>query len=153
MFMPFNVLGIWLRGLFSVAILGFGIYLLTQWYRHRETVVFDRSEVSKVEATEDRDPQAEAIQGRWTKRQWQFGLNRETAFLVSGTALIGWSFLGGWVWSPRLFRRRGTYEPKNERAGYERAGQVQDLQMPDGSKVRVESFGPLEGDPVILTHG
>ena len=31
-FLPFNILGIWFRGLLSIAILGGGIYLLTRWY-------------------------------------------------------------------------------------------------------------------------
>ena len=32
LFMPFNILGIWFRGLLSIAILAGGIYLLSRWY-------------------------------------------------------------------------------------------------------------------------
>ena len=31
-FMPFNILGLWFRGLLSIAILAGGIYLLSRWY-------------------------------------------------------------------------------------------------------------------------
>src|SRR3954454_24995676 len=35
-FMPFQVLGVWLRGLFALGVLALGGYLLYQWYDHRE---------------------------------------------------------------------------------------------------------------------
>ena len=31
-FMPFNILGMWFRGLLSIAILAGGIYFLKRWY-------------------------------------------------------------------------------------------------------------------------
>ena len=39
--MPFHVLGIWLRGLLSLALLGCGIYLLAQWNTHRQVHVVE----------------------------------------------------------------------------------------------------------------
>jgi len=33
-FMPFHVIGAWLRALFTTALLGASIFLLTQWYNH-----------------------------------------------------------------------------------------------------------------------
>ena len=39
LFMPFQVLGIWMRGLLALALLAVGTTLLACWYNHRETVV------------------------------------------------------------------------------------------------------------------
>ena len=37
-FMPFSILGIWLRGLLAIALLGLSIYLLREWYERTTTV-------------------------------------------------------------------------------------------------------------------
>src|SRR5690348_7031865 len=97
-FMPFQVLGIWLRGLFSLILLGGAIYLLSEWYNHRqiyvvETVPRVRTE-PQPDAGERPDRPAENEQAVRVVL-WQFGLNRETAFLLGGLALSLWS-LGGW---------------------------------------------------------
>src|SRR4030095_12038856 len=42
-FTPVNILGMWVRGVSSVAALGTGVYLLRQWYRHRPVHEEDRS--------------------------------------------------------------------------------------------------------------
>ncbi|MBV9122722.1 MAG: alpha/beta hydrolase [Planctomycetes bacterium] len=155
-FMPFNVLGIWFRGLLALALLGGGVYLLTQWYHHREILVTE-----SLPASEDREPVeggaspagaeerptgGEKVRTRVVS--WQFGLNRETAFLLGGLALLGWSLGGGWVVSPRLWRRAEPDQPKAETPG-----DTQRLRLPDGTTLRVESCGPPDGDPVVLTHG
>jgi hypothetical protein len=49
MFMPFQVLGIWVRGLLSLALLALGIGLLRQWYLDRtwvETIPAERAAVT-----------------------------------------------------------------------------------------------------------
>ena len=37
-FMPFNIIGMWLRGLLAIALLGLSIYLLREWYERATTV-------------------------------------------------------------------------------------------------------------------
>ncbi len=158
MFMPFNILGIWIRAIFSLLLLGVGIFLIAKWYENRKIVVMDQIEVSqRVPEVDEKgalqfEPQTGELERVYTK-QWRFGVNRETAFLLGGTALICWSIFGGWVWSPRMLRRVGTNEPTTARKVHENDSQVRMLQLPDGSRVRVEYFGPLDGDPVVLTHG
>ena len=44
-FMPFNILGMWFRGLLSVAILAGGIYLLYRWYD--DSYVVERTPVPR----------------------------------------------------------------------------------------------------------
>jgi hypothetical protein len=48
-FMPFNILGMWFRGLLSIAILAGGIYLLYRWYDDSHVVEQTRVAVSTDE--------------------------------------------------------------------------------------------------------
>ncbi len=147
LFMPFQILGVWLRGLLALALLAGGVTLLGLWYTHRETVVTEpvpprADEARPAEAV----PPAPAVRTRVVP--WHFGPNRETAYLLGGLALLGWSLGGGWLLSPRLRRRRGPDEPQASRGG-----STQRLRRPDGSELAVETFGPADGDPVVLVHG
>lgn len=149
MSMPFQVLGIWLRALFALVLLGAGVYLLTAWYRHRETVVSEPVAVAHDDVPRPASAeQPPATEVRTRVVPWQFGFNWETALLLGGLAALGWSFGGGWLCSPRLWRRRADNEPKAERTGDARY-----LQRSDGSGLHVEFFGPADGDPIVLTHG
>jgi pimeloyl-ACP methyl ester carboxylesterase len=79
---------------------------------------------------------------------WQFGTNRETAFLVGGLALLGWSLTGGLVFYPRLFRKVGLDEP-----AIEMSGQAEKVRLADGSELNVETVGPPDADTIVLIHG
>ena len=48
----------------------------------------------------------------------------------------------------KLTRRAGTDEPRSTRGG-----DVQTLDRPDGSVIRVESYGPEDAPPIVFTHG
>ena len=65
--------------------------------------------------------------------------------LYAGVALLAWSFLGRFV--VLLFIPAGEDEPREER------GEGRMVQAPDGSSLRVESFGVPQGPTIILTHG
>ena len=65
--------------------------------------------------------------------------------LYAGVALLAWSFLGRSV--VLLFIPAGKDEPREQRA----EGHM--VQAPDGSSLRVESFGNLQGPTLVLTHG
>ena len=65
--------------------------------------------------------------------------------LYAGLALLAWSFLGRFV--VLLFMPAGRDEPREQRA----AGHT--VQAPDGSSLRVETFGDQQGPTIILTHG
>ena len=103
LFMPFNVLGIWIRGLFALALLGGGIYLLAQWYQHRETVVIEPTDGTGEEVVHGvvwAGDAGRAANGETVRVvRWEFGWNRETAFLLGGLGLLGWSLGGGWLFS------------------------------------------------------
>ncbi len=144
--MPFQVLGIWLRGLLALALLGLGIFLLERWYTHRHVEV-----IEPVPGAATRDPAGQPAPGREAARvrriDWQFGFNRETAYLLAGLALTLWSVAGRWL-SPTAFRRRGPDEPRPLPSN-----EVHRLRRPDGTELHVECYGPADGPPVVLTHG
>ncbi len=147
MFMPFQILGMWFRGLLSLALIGVGAFLLREWYLNRSV---DVVETVPVATTPDapRDD-AETRETRVRTVEWQFGMNRETAYLLGGLALIGWSFGGGFL-STRLWLMtlKSGDDPKATKRGA-----TQRLRLPDGSELHIEISGPEDGIPVILTHG
>jgi pimeloyl-ACP methyl ester carboxylesterase len=79
--------------------------------------------------------------------EWYIGELVDLVYLVSGLAMILWSF-GGRLISLPLFRRRGVDEPKRIRSGT-----VQRVPRPDGTVLQVEFYGPEDGQPIILSHG
>jgi pimeloyl-ACP methyl ester carboxylesterase len=126
---PFIFL-IWLLGLLSFAVIGAGIYLLREWYLRAweysptlERAVFDPN----------------------------FGWNGQTALLLGGLALIVWALAGGLIL--RLFAGLGSASRHDDPPRHTRGGTVHRLRRPDGSELQVESYGPADGTPVILTHG
>lgn len=56
--MPFHVLGIWLRGLLALALLGAGASLLREWYEHRRVVVEEPVATRAGEVRPPDDPRA-----------------------------------------------------------------------------------------------
>src|SRR5580704_3286823 len=114
--MPFSILGIWMRGLVACALLGAGAYLLVVWYNHRETVVVNQVVIT-VDRADVNDKSEPGVREESVIVPWKFGINRETAFLLGGLALAGWSLTGGLVSYPRAFRKVGLDEPVIERSG------------------------------------
>jgi pimeloyl-ACP methyl ester carboxylesterase len=158
-FMPFNILGIWFRGLLSIAILAGGIYLLSRWYDESHVVVPVRvgptAEVLVRDgAVRNRDAE-DAAPGRRVFR-FEPGMNRETAYLATGVALLAWAVLGGWVrqavsmmlGGPKPAQGPAADEPRDDRTG-----EVHRIARPDGSELRVECYGPADAPPVVMTHG
>jgi pimeloyl-ACP methyl ester carboxylesterase len=65
--------------------------------------------------------------------------------LYTALGLIGWSFLGRFV--VLMFIPAGRDEPREER------GSASAATAPDGSALRVETFGAASGPTIVLTHG
>jgi pimeloyl-ACP methyl ester carboxylesterase len=104
-FMPFNILGIWFRGLLSIVILAGGICLLYRWYD--DSHVFESPPVSAttaeapakdVRTDEDGRPasMSVALPGRRIFR-FEPGWNRPTLELAAALALLAWATLGRWI--------------------------------------------------------
>ena len=148
-FMPFNILGMWFRGLLAIVLLGLSIYLLREWYERATTV---HEPIAVAEADVRRDPEAgrDPAVGRTRSARlssWRPGWDTPTAMLAGGLALMGLS-LGGGSFAFPLMRRRGTDEPNSERGG-----RVERLKRPDGSELHVDMYGPADGPTIVLTHG
>jgi pimeloyl-ACP methyl ester carboxylesterase len=166
-FMPFNILGIWFRGLLSVAILAGGIYLLYRWYDESHVVIQTPSPATKVETPGDGRPEdaADAVPAR---RLFRFdpGLNRPTYLLAAGCALLAWATAGRWIGHGvrTLMRSLGVSSMGPPRAATaemepdvdptdDRGGEVHTIPRPDGSVLRVECYGPVDAPPIVFTHG
>jgi pimeloyl-ACP methyl ester carboxylesterase len=98
-FMPFNILGMWFRGLLSIAILAVGIYLLYRWYDDSHVVEQTPVAVSTDNArAEDVPPGGERRPSTTTvtvprHRIFRFdpGWNRPTLELATALALLVWA--------------------------------------------------------------
>ncbi len=147
MFMPFHVLGMWTRNLFALVFIGLGIYLLCYWYNHRDSVITHQQEIPRSQELAP-DGSTTVVTTQERVSTWHFGLNLETAILVGGILCLLWSMGGGWIFVPRLFRHVGKDEPVADNSG-----RIETLLLSDGSELRIESTGPPDAEPLILTHG
>lgn len=158
-FMPFNILGIWFRGLLSIAIIAGGIYLLKRWYDESHVIVLVGISPTAEAPVRDGDVRNRdatvAVPGRRVFR-FEPGMNRETAYLATGVALLAWAVVGGWVrqavsmmlGGPKPAQGPAADEPRDDRTG-----EVHRITRPDGSELRVECYGPADAPPVVMTHG
>lgn len=162
-FMPFNILGIWFRGLLAVAILAGGVYLLRRWYEDSHVVVLEPAAGRVEDRPADREVkrEGEAVQrhAKWVFR-WDPGWNRETGELAAGLALLAWAVAGRLILSGMMSltlgsgrsTAEGSARPEDDPKSI-RDGRVQRLRRPDGSEIHVETYGPDGAPTVILTHG
>jgi pimeloyl-ACP methyl ester carboxylesterase len=126
-FMPFNILGMWFRGLLSIAILAGGIYLLYRWYD--DSHIVERTPVpvaaDKVRPEEMRLPASTTVSvpGR---RIFRFdpGWNTPTLELSAALALLLWATCGRLAGHglSMLTLRSGTNSASPPEAGQTRAG-------------------------------
>jgi pimeloyl-ACP methyl ester carboxylesterase len=151
-FMPFQIVGVWIRGLLSIALLALGPYLLYQWYESAH-VLQVRPVAAPIPTTQAVAPIAGGVTtghqqcDRVFAPNW--GFNGQTSLLVLGLGTLLWALPKGPSLSTRrLLRRLGPDEPHSMRTG-----EVQRLKRPNGSELRVEMYGPPDGTPIVLTHG
>lgn len=159
MMMPFQVLGIWLRGLLSIALLGLGVYLLKEWYERADaTVAVPRVAAPDPDAVRDADapaPRGQAIDEVRAPRRgrWHVGLDRETAYLVGGLLLVLASIGGGSFAYPLLRKSEGGL-PKSAADDAPASGAaVHRLGRPDGTELYAVCVGPEDGPVIVMTHG
>ena len=106
-FMPFNILGIWFRGLLSIAILAGGIYLLKSWYDDSHVIEVatpavepappDRGDLGAEGRRAGQTPEAVGAVGGRRVFRYEPGWNRATAMLAGGIALLAWATVGRWI--------------------------------------------------------
>jgi pimeloyl-ACP methyl ester carboxylesterase len=150
-FMPFQVLGVWLRGLVSLALLVAGGFLIYEWYAAQRDPIAgpaandtarvsdERGKSPALSDTADDDSGAALVGVQHDDR-------RELAYLVVGVLLLVWS-LGGGLAAPVLLRRSGDAPAARVHGTSHR------LQRPDGTTIHAAVLGPADGIPLILTHG
>src|SRR6478735_7854832 len=101
-FMPFQILGIWFRGLLAVAILAGGIYGIWSWY-DRSTVIeadpLPAAADERAKPSTGRQPPFEFVRVGTPRRVFHFrpGWDRTTALLAIGTSLLVLGTAGHWI--------------------------------------------------------
>ena len=147
MLMPIQLLGVWLRALLVLVLLTTGTLLLGYWYNHRHTEI-----VRSVEPAPSQPPGSNRAtpppREEVIRVDWQFGFNRETAALLGGLALLGWSFGGGWALRPGLLGRRADAEPP-----LTTPHEIRRIDRPGGRSLHVELYGTAGKPAIVLTHG
>jgi pimeloyl-ACP methyl ester carboxylesterase len=148
--MPFQILGIWIRGLLSILLLALGPYLLYQWYERAHVMQARPAIAATLPSTYPVGEQASVLEQRYDRvfaPRW--GFNGQTGLFVLGLGMLLWALPKGPALNVRrLLRRPGPDEPRTLRTG-----EVQRLTRPDGSVLRVEMYGQPDGPTVVLTHG
>ncbi len=158
-FMPFQILGIWFRGLLFIALVSGGIYLLGRWYDESRVVmpVSVRSSVERP-AIDGDDRARDAAVAVPERRVFQFepGMNRATALLAAGVLLLAWATVGSWVLhavSVAIGGGRSAPRMAGDEPREDRTGEVHRIRRPDGSELRIECYGPADAPPIVMTHG
>jgi len=151
---PFDLVGMWFRGLLSIAILAGGLFFARKWYEDTHVTVSDTVAVGNdrpAEPGKNRDP-ARADAATPAPREFRFhpGWNSETGELAAALILLTWGLAGGPIQklASRLWLKPGIDEPTTERGG-----EVHRLRRPDGSELHVEVYGPPNAPPIVMTHG
>src|SRR3984885_10215010 len=98
-FMPFNILGLWFRGLLSIAILAGGIYLLSRWNHdsHVTEVIEEPVATAPSDAIRRVDVRPAGTEITVPARRiFRFdpGWNQPTLELAAALALLTWATLG-----------------------------------------------------------
>jgi pimeloyl-ACP methyl ester carboxylesterase len=159
-FMPFTILGIWFRGVLAIAIVSGGIYLLKLGYdaAHNTVPIPVVSIIERPVNPNADDSERGRTAAAPLHRVFRFepGMNRQTAYVASGVALLSLAFVGGlarrfasmMLGGPKTAPGTVADEPRDQRTG-----DVHRINRPDGTELRVECYGPPEAPPIVMTHG
>ncbi len=128
---PIFIIAMWLWGLFAVGLIGGALYLGWQWYER--AWVFNTVLERYVFAPD-------------------WGFNTPTMLFVASLLLLIWALFGGLL-VRLLLGGSGQSSSPDDPPQHIRDGTVHRLQRPDGSELQVESYGPADAPPLILTHG
>ena len=136
----------------SIVLLALGPYLLYQLYERAHTL--EARTVGPTTARAATGPAEEAVATAGETRYERvfaphWGLNGQTGLLVLGAGMLLWAVPKG----PALNVRRWMKRPGPDELRTMRTGEVRKLARLDGSELRVEAYGPVDGPVVVLTHG
>ncbi|WP_435019065.1 alpha/beta fold hydrolase [Tundrisphaera sp. TA3] len=161
-FMPFQILGIWFRGLLAVAILAGGIYGIWSWYDRSR--VFEADPIpakagERADPSTDGQPRFEFVRVEKPRRVFHFrpDWDRTTALLAIGSSLLAIGLAGRWIGggvarlasAAKSTSNPGPYGDPRE----ERTGESHRIRRPDGSELHVECYGPPDAPPIVFSHG
>ncbi len=152
--MPFQILGIWLRGLIALALLGLGIYLVREFYETKRPTAIRQPVASANRADIAEDGRTPAVREVIVRRPgWQLGLDRENAYLIGGIALIFASLGGGMMGSRLIAGARGLSAKAPDSDFAAQNGTTHRITRPDGAELHTVTLGPEDAPILVLTHG
>jgi hypothetical protein len=141
--LPFNILGIWFRGLLAVAVLAGGVYLASRWYGELP------AEIAVREDRPDGPREVRISVGAWNRiTAWRPGLDTSTAMLAGAVVLLLGAAAGRWI----LAVVSGDRVAEGDDLALT-GGEAHRLRRPDGTELHVETFGAAGAPAVVLTHG
>jgi len=140
---PVSILSMWLRGLLSIAILAGGIYLIRSWYDRLRA--FDSGSPLHRRWNSHKNSYSSDIVAACATLAASWG--RDHGISCRVLLLLGLSSAGGWIY-PRVFYRAGRFDPGNQSQG-----ETSQITTPDGTQLKVETFGSMTAPPLIMTHG
>src|SRR6185295_14749703 len=108
MFTPSTVIGMWFRGLISVAVISGAVCLFALWYRELPETVAQVQTLPREQVVEVEVPPSPGAIAKISA--WRPGLDKPTALLTGAVALSVLA-LGAARLSYPLFRRLGKDEP------------------------------------------
>jgi pimeloyl-ACP methyl ester carboxylesterase len=145
MFTPSAVIGMWFRGILSIAVVAGAIALFAYWYRESPSAV---QVVQSPPGRELEDTQPPRPLGTLERvSYWRPALDKPTTALVAATFLSMLS-LGAGRFFYRLRRSPGKDEPSAMQSDKRAL-----LRRPDGTELNIEEYGISDATTVILTHG
>jgi pimeloyl-ACP methyl ester carboxylesterase len=148
-FMPFQVVGLFLRGLLSLVLLGVGAYLIGDYLAQpAPPPAPERHNEQHASPNDDSSRRAEGAAAPGPSSRIDWPLIR----LIAGIVLLAFSLGGGGLCQfavNRLLHRDGGADEPDATHG----GQVHRLRRPDGTELYVEVYGPPDAPPLVLTHG
>ena len=150
MILPIPLLINFLIGLLSIALLIIGSALLYRaWQRYKavQRTIRLKRRVPAYSQAPSTPAKNEDIETKSTARPAEILSDRTVlAPLIIGLALLLFSFTGRAM--VRMAVPSGIDEPRELESGT-----VQNVQRPDGTKIRAEIFGRLDGPTLVFTHG
>ena len=137
--MPFQIVGVWIRGLLSILLLAAGPYLLYHWYERTQVMQMQTVAVPTTQSSGsgvERQAAVEPTGKRVLAPNW--GFNGQTSLFVVGLGMLLWALPKG----PRAEPAAADAPPGPDEPHSMRTGEVQRIDPPRRQRVARRDVRP-----------